>query len=72
MSCLAVKFAIKAVDSMRDRSLKGLPERIEDAKEKDVQHNGDRTAGFPGWLIATGLLAGSQGRAGVGRDSRYL
>ena len=72
LSCFAVKFAVKAVDCVRDRSLKGLPERIEDAKEKDVQHNGDCAAGFPGWLIAISLLASKAGRTGVGKDNRYL
>ena len=62
MSC----FAVKAVDRVSDRSLKGLLERIQHAKEKDVQHNGDSVTSFPNRLVATGFLAGPPGRTGVG------
>ena len=54
------------VTRSNDCSLKRLLERIQHAKEKDVQHNGDCAAGFPAWFAAHGLLAGPAGRTGVG------
>ena len=40
-------------------SLKRLVERMNHAKEEDVQYNGDRVADFPGRFAADGLLAGA-------------
>lgn len=58
-------FAVKAIVYTDNWSLKRLLERIQYAKEEDVQHNGDCTPGFSGWLIAHSLLAVTAGRTGI-------